>query len=156
MIILIASILATGAKVSSKSIPSTSAYPLHTSLDLFLVTCPSSLRLFSKTHFVQVQGWWRYFSAGWRRQNLYMTVVVHAVMKKACSGRKSHMPLIKSLIQIWRLYIDAEMKSALHLILEEHPARIFIGDRCQPLEKTRKMNGFERGPQLAILLSFRP
>ena len=50
----IVSILATGANVSSKSIPSIWAYPLHTNLALFLVTCPSSFNLFMKTHFVQI------------------------------------------------------------------------------------------------------
>ena len=47
-----ASSLATGAKVSSKSIPSCWAYPLQTSLALFLITSPFSFNLFLKIHFV--------------------------------------------------------------------------------------------------------
>jgi len=53
-IILMDSILATGAYVSSKSIPSTWAYPLHNSLALFLVTSASSFSLFLKTHFLPI------------------------------------------------------------------------------------------------------
>ena len=48
---IMASSLATGEKVSSKYIPSTCAYPLYTSLALFLITYPSSFNLFFMTHF---------------------------------------------------------------------------------------------------------
>ncbi|KAL9255645.1 hypothetical protein AKJ16_DCAP09961 [Drosera capensis] len=48
--ILMASNLATGAKVSSKSIPSSCEYPFATNLALFLMTVPFSSDLFLNTH----------------------------------------------------------------------------------------------------------
>ena len=46
--------LATGAKFSSKSIPSTYVYPWATSVDLFLITVLCSSDLFLKIHLVPI------------------------------------------------------------------------------------------------------
>lgn len=51
---MIASILTTREKKISKSIPSTWAYPLNTSLALFLVTYPYAFILFLNTHFIPI------------------------------------------------------------------------------------------------------
>ena len=53
--ILIASSIAVGAFSFSNLTPYTYAYSLQTSMDLFLIICASSLRLFLKTHLVSVK-----------------------------------------------------------------------------------------------------
>jgi hypothetical protein len=51
---MIDSNLSTGENVSSNSIPSTRAYPLHTNMVVFFIICPFSLSLFLKIHLVSI------------------------------------------------------------------------------------------------------